>query len=159
MVSRYSPRVCPSRIRNQPLGEMATRRIGGTFTMHEHQSGNALPEPSTRNKKKGGRSPLLVSPSRLISLTARCFFACGLDCAWDERTRPLKEWERAIFRPTLFPTDTGMSTEWTKASMVSLGAFALCSSGPVTLAASDPCAPGCRGVKEKNLLLLVRPLC
>ncbi|GAA6158100.1 hypothetical protein NBRC116589_02740 [Ruegeria sp. HU-ET01832] len=56
-------------------------------------------------------------------MTARCFFACGLDCAWDERTRPVREWERAIFRPTLFPADTGMSAEWKKASSVSLGAF------------------------------------
>ncbi len=75
-------------------------------------SGKAL----LRSKKKGGRSPLSVSPSRLVSLTARCFFACGLDCAWDERTRPVKEWEGPIFRPTLFPANTGMSAEWRKVS-------------------------------------------
>lgn len=29
------------------------------------------------------------------------FFACGLDVAWGERTRPVREWEGLIFRPTL----------------------------------------------------------
>ena len=60
-------------------------------------------------KKKGGRSPLSVLPSRLILIDRPVFFACGLDCTWDERTRPVKEWEGPIFRPTLFLADTGMS--------------------------------------------------
>ncbi len=74
----------------------------------------------TPPKKKGGRSPLSVSPSRLISLTARCFFACGLDCAWDERTRPVKEWERANIPPHPVPDQHGHVGRVEQSALVSL---------------------------------------
>jgi hypothetical protein len=40
-------------------------------------------------KKKGAQGPLLVSPFKLILLTARYFSACGLNVVGGERTRPV----------------------------------------------------------------------
>ncbi len=100
-------------------------------------------------KKKGGRSPLSVSPSRLISLTARCFFACGLDCAWGERTRPVKEWERANIPPHPIPGQHGHVGRVEKGHQVSLASFLRIRRGRLPWAASDPYAPGCRGVNPQ----------
>ncbi len=102
-------------------------------------------------KKKGGRSPLSVSPSRLISLTARCLFACGLDVAWNERTRSVKEWEGANIPPHPVPGQHGHVGRVKKGHLVSLVSFLRIRRGRLPRAASDPYAPGCRGANPTQL--------
>ena len=74
----------------------------------------------TSPKKKGGRSPLSVLPSRLILIDRPVFFACGLDCTWDERTRPVKEWEGANIPPHPVRGRHGHVGRAEKGQMVSL---------------------------------------
>ena len=114
---------------------------------------------SKLEKKKGGRSPLSVSPSRLISLTARCFFACGLDVAWNERTRSVKEWEGANIPPHPVPGRHGHVGRVKQGIDGKSQRLASYSSGPVTVAASDPCTPGCRGAKLSYTRLSRRRCC
>lgn len=54
-----------------------------------------------RSAKKGGHWPPLSFAIQAHLVYRPVFFACGLDCVWGERTRPVKEWEGLVFRPTL----------------------------------------------------------
>ena len=145
--SRQSLRVCPSRIRKAPPGKIPPARFGDSCPMRPGQSGRTAPTPAphcTSAKKRGPKPPLSFAfqahvVDRPVFFCLRPGLRMGRAHPPRERVGKSKYSAPPCSRPTRACRPSG---ERSLGKSQTLSPY---SSGPVTVAASDPYAPGCRG--------------
>ncbi|SLN43235.1 hypothetical protein TRL7639_02250 [Falsiruegeria litorea R37] len=109
--SQHAPDSAPE-LRKEWRGKIPRSPVGGTCRVHIPKRATLCRDslqtcvgafwPVTASRKKRGPvAPFEFRHPGSSSLPPGVFYACGLDCVWGERTRPVVEWEGLVFRPTL----------------------------------------------------------